>query len=59
MARPVAGGVEADESARLVTELTYLGGTPWAFLSFDSARTRAATNVVMRDGTDVFVTPLP
>ena len=59
LARPVAGGVEADENARLVTELAFPGATPWAFLSFDPARTRAATNVVMRDGTDVFVTRLP
>ena len=59
LARPVAGGVEADAQARPVMELGYPGGTPWAMLSFDQARTRAVTNVVVRDGTDVFVTPLP
>lgn len=59
MARPAAGGIETDEQARPVMELTWPGGTPWAVLSFDQARSRAVTNVVVRDGTDVFVTRLP
>ena len=59
LSRPATGGVEADEAATPVTELSYPGATPWAMLSLDQARTRAVINAVMRDGTDVFVTRLP
>jgi hypothetical protein len=59
MSRPASGDESLDAQATLVAELRYPGATPWPLLSFDQARTRAVTNVVMRDGTDVFVTPLP
>lgn len=59
LGRPAAGGIEADANSRRVMDLSYPGGMPWPLLSFDQARTRAVTNMVMRDGTDVFVTALP
>lgn len=57
--RPLEGGVAADARTRVYARFEYPGGYPWPLATLDPGRTRLVANMVMRDGTDVFVAPLP